>query len=470
MSALVTVAVVVLVLFSLLATFLPIAVMMALLPGMIKASQERERRRDSLWRAVGAELGGRGSSQGIEASVDGRALQVKTRVVSTGKSSSTYTDVHLQGVCLGLSLAPQNFLSGVFGGTDHRVGDRAFDDRVVVGGDERVIGLLGHGTRQELLRCPYTVRVADGRLTLTASGAVGDGEALRGQIAWARRLAGQLAGTPQTMPEHLAAVAVADPVAGVRRRSLEVLRACSPAQAEAVAATVLDDADGAVRVTAAGIVGRSDILLAVVGDAQEPESLRILALEAVRGQGVEAGVRLVAANGSPRLWRTAALACPAVGTTEAAVALGSLAPLLAPAAWPSERKQRAVYVVAARAVAESLGQLPHAPEAEDLLLQLLLVDDTETVSSALRSLGAVGTVRSVQGLNGVVDGAGILTGLGGEARKAVRAIQARAGGERGGVALAARGVGGLALPERSAKQDTARAAASARTREAQREG
>ena len=53
--------------------------------------------------------------------------------------------------------------------------------------------------------------------------------------------------------------------------------------------------------------------------------------------------------------------------------------------------------------------------------------------------------------------------MGGDARRAVRAIQARAGGERGGVALVEEAAGGLSLADETGARE--RAAAAKRARE-----
>jgi HEAT repeat protein len=144
-----------------------------------------------------------------------------------------------------------------------------------------------------------------------------------------------------------------------------------------------------------------------------------------------------------------------VGVTHA---IASLASALDPATWPASRELQGRRIAVAREVATTLGTLPPTPAGEALLLQLLAHTDGGTRSAAVASLGAVGTVEAVPALQGVETTAGLLTSLGGAARTAVRAIQARSGGARGGVSLAATAAGDLALAQPERPEAGARAA------------
>ncbi len=247
-SALLTVAATVLtVVVFLLAAFVPLVGLVGLLPLLLKAAAEERRRRREAWIRVAHGLGLPGPVRDeIVGMVRGRPLRVATRIVSNGKTSSVYTDVRMGGLTPRLTLERQGFLSGLFGGTDHVVGDKTFDDRFVVGGQPHALGVLDARTREMLRRCPYTIQVERGEVQLTESGVVSDEGRLRNQVEWAEAVAAALTGRDEDLAMLLQDAVARDPEPGVRRNLLLVLKEHFPdAMVRPAAQGALADPDDA---------------------------------------------------------------------------------------------------------------------------------------------------------------------------------------------------------------------------------
>jgi len=214
--------------------------------------------------------------------------------------------------------------------------------------------------------------------------------------------------------------------------------------------------DSALQVLAARILGDDQHLLSIVAAPRADLEPRLAAMEALQDrpaaiQGIEAAV----ASDQPRLWRSAALLAAGCDDVRATQLLATLTDRMDTTTWPDERPASAYHIGASRRLAEALAQLPPHPDGEGLLVQLLTHDDAPTRAAAAEALGRVGTVKAVPALRE----AGERWFSPDAVREAVRTIQARASGERGGLAiahahggelaLAARHQGGLALAEPS---------------------
>lgn len=278
--------------------------------------------------------------------------------------------------------------------TSQRTGDRAFDDAVACVGDPlRLRSLLDAETRTLLIECfawGGTVEAGAVRAGLARF----DAHHVRDRVALARRVASRLDPVPVAeVPDRLAQIALADPVADVRRFALLALATvATPGTLEPVAARLLLDPDPLVRVYACVHAGP---------DGAE----KLLALRRHKHPAVRAAAIRV--------------------TAQLPDAVAALTAHLAYDGDPA-------------LVAEALG-LTGSPAAEATLLALLA--DPEVRTAAAHALGEVGTISAVEPLlaQRVAPYTGAITA-------AIARIQARVGSaDRGRLSLAEAAGGEVSL-------------------------
>ena len=313
-------------------------------------------------------------------------------------------------------------LGKLIGGDDIETGDAEFDRVVLLRGAElRVVAICDRRVRamiRELVSQRGTV--AQGQVRLELQG----GTETFGEIVGPARAVAGLARALSERAEQPAALllrqnAVGDPVAGVRRRALELLLRSFPGHAETRAAleALTTDPDPEVRLLATlnhddGSAG--DRLSEMALDASLTNAARADALSRLvmgkPGVGVLPVVERALADRSPRV---RAVAVDAVGRAHHHPAIATLLSLATKAADPDEQ----------RALCDAFWRL-RDPAAERVLLDLFERGGLSVRLAAARALGRVGGVSAVEPLRNAA--AGLLAGeLGRIAAEAVAAIQAR---------------------------------------------
>lgn len=321
--------------------------------------------------------------------------------------------VHLPGLDPTFRLAPRDLES-----LESVTGDPVFDARFSARVPDPVRGLLDAGLRSAL---PSPTRVVGGWLSVESGWTAVD---LRRALTLARSFLRDPA-------ERLQAVAAADPVPEVRRRALLALAATDRAGAAPLLAAAAAGAppDRFVALLATGATGVG----AALAGCDEPVRHALLSHLVERGspEQVADAITALARPGLPRpLWFRLTEAAAAHPGHAVRRALAEALPRVAAGLDP--------FVVqrAALALAADLDR-----EVEPALASWLPVLEGDALAAAVHWLQRRGTIASVPALDAVQGGPELAT----QVRRAKASIQGRAGGERGGVALAEPAGGGVAL-------------------------
>lgn len=329
----------------------------------------------------------------------------------------------------------------LIGQQDIELGDDAFDEAVLVEGDEtRAIAALDRETRKNV------------SLFVTMGGTVSSG-LVRGRVANMRMEPSKAVGTVQLMlkiakglalpadPEdHLLLNAKKDPRPLVRLRNLAELVHYAPASTTTSQALKhgLGDASPKVQLYAAARLGRPAFpeLARLAGNTKLKPSLRVHAIKTMARWVGEAEVRApILALLSDRSEDVKAAAIGSLKTTRAKEVTDRLI-----------RECKSASRGVAKALVNTLAGRQH-PEFESAMLTLLACDGTAANVAAAKVLAAQGTIKAVEPLMEVSKGRGSDTDLKMAAREAIVRIQGRAGQrERGGLAVVhGKQGGGLAI-------------------------
>ncbi|MCB9546263.1 MAG: hypothetical protein H6706_10465 [Myxococcales bacterium] len=306
-----------------------------------------------------------------------------------GQSSLETWCVAMGDVPTDLELYPETFRASVgklVRGRDIEVGDRAFDDRVVVrGADEAVVrALLDAPTRALIMEAPRLgLRVADGIVRLSRPGMARKPEELLALARLALAL-GQALGTPD-LPGRLAQAALTDPDDDRALAACLARLARPPADAFLVEAST-EAASGAVRLMTARRRGVDGVTAAraLAVDGRQPMARRAEALALMH----QLRARDVASIGRALL---------AEGPVEAGT--GRVLMLLREAgALPDAPTLTALVDAAGPATRLALATCFNLTGGEAPLLALLDDADDDVAAEAARGLGQHGTVAAVPAL------------------------------------------------------------------------
>jgi hypothetical protein len=363
-------------------------------------------------------------------------------------SLSTYTSRNRRGtrvVIEGLdrdigirSEGPVEWVAHALGSTDIQVGDRFFDDELVLSGVALVVRALLDGPTRSRLRRVFgarTARVSHGALSVDFDQKFSRRSPLTSEaLAELLELAHAL--EPLPAPEaRLAEIARTDELAPVRGRALRALTesvASHPATRGALQAA-LRDAEPAIRLQAAKALGAEGepVLQALAADAQADDRVSAEALELL-------GARFTIERARVALAR-------AVDAGHVRAAVASLrrvatagAPELAGVAHALERSSGAIAVAATEALA-TIG----VPAAQAPLLEALKSSEDVVAAAAAHALARCGTVGAVPELKDAEQRGGDVRRA---ARTAIAAIQSRlTGASPGQVSLTGGAAGQLSV-------------------------
>jgi hypothetical protein len=358
----------------------------------------------------------------------------------TRNQDETLTHVRIEGLPPSLTVKLENAFTLARRGHGHRdleVGDDAFDDEVFLQGPPALLhAVMDAGMRlrvRSMLGNDVVVRGGALSATVEDRYASGSGVPLKAMLPLLLEFAGRLA-RPADLVERLAANALDDPTAGVRRQNLLVLAREYPEHAltrptitRAVADPVAD-----VRLTAARLLGaegravltelavdeRTDdvcagrAVAALGAELPEPRVLEVLG-HALRGRRLETG-----------------RAClDALGRLRSDAAFATLAKVLA-------RENGELAEAAARALGAAEDARSEAP-----LVTALTHPSPAVQVAAAESLGRTGTAGAVEPLKQAerLSGDGAFRRA---ARQAIARIQSRAGSAAPGQLTLAEGESG----------------------------
>jgi hypothetical protein len=386
--------------------------------------------------ALATELGLRATGGTIEGALDDRALSIRPESRGSGKRRRTVQVLRVRVPELppGLRLTATPALALGASGPDRTLGDEAFDRAFRVDIEDGHVAWLDAEAR-EGLRWARVHALGDGVLQVEQDH-VFTPLYVREVVALANRLA------RRDRAEALHRIAVGDPAPRVQVLALEVLtREVPGADTSLLLLDLARSADAPlVRAAATALAGRVDELARLVGALTPPDLHALAGLLERRGTAEQVAAALTGLPGAiPRpVWFTVTAAA---------------------AAHPDEAVARAVDAAAARLargddeafVADrALHALLAATDAQPLVLRWLGRAD-RAVPEALAWLGAHGTVDAVPALNALIADTWPLGETRTAAEGAKAAIQARAGGHRGDLSLAAPDARG-ALSEGAATQ------------------
>jgi hypothetical protein len=389
-------------------------------------AQDRARRR----REMVAELGLEPIEGGFAGEIGGRWVRLTTERRG-GKNKVTWhlVEIALPEVPPDLSCAPDGPLAR---GPDLRLGDPAFDRGFQVDLGEAGLAWLDATVRRELLRFERAT-LRHGHLVVEQRDVIPEAAFVRRAVALAARLGDR---DPRAA---LADMAVRDPMPWVRLRAAA---AAAPEDAPALAEALADRRDALDTVAHAILVRSGPALAAAL--ARTPTDDLYVAVDAL-GRLEDPGL-LAAAIGTvsrlrpPRpVWFLLTAAAARLPTAEVRAAVLRALP---------EAPGDAVGFWADRAVV-ALAAQPAGAETEAALADLLALAESEH-PRALAWLEAHGTVGSVPAVDALHQRSWALGPTREAATRTKRAIQTRAGGDRGGLALADDTGGGLSVAETSA--------------------
>jgi HEAT repeat protein len=316
---------------------------------------------------------------------------------------------------------------GAFSLPEVVIPDRDFDDAVFVGGDEpALLAVLDRGTREKVRAAlrDWRAFVKHGEIRAELPRLISNATELEEIVRGLVDLAGRLSVHVPEIPNRLAKLATSDDLPAVRLRSLQILRDLSPDLARETSLQAITDSVAEVRLEAALVLGRLDVVAGVAGLETAEARLRVRALRHLLEHRSEEVVDAVLDKLiSSREYSAIRAAARGLGPDHRAAA-APLARIL-----PRVDSETAVVL------AESLGGIGDA-SAEPALLSLLERDEPAVQVAAARALGQAGTARAVEPL---LDRTRWLLDpkLRRAARGAVSAIQARLGNpERGRLSLA----------------------------------
>ncbi len=373
--------------------------------GFLVWSHKTKPRIEKRWKAMGEEFGL--SATGLNLSGDAgeqHSLDVKVLDRSHDEANHPTTVATVTGPCIpwDVSLEPHGFFA-VPGfvdrlvGKDIQLGDKAFDDKFRIGGDEaQVLALLTHDVRQAFMKTgPSSIyHLANGEITVRVPQVVFK-TGLRLILKSAVELAEACEQGEQSVPARLAQNARFDPVAEVRRRNLELLLSAFPDNTLAtdVAEQSLESSDLDVHLPAAAYLHDYEALgLVATGEHAATR----------RGRAIDALALAPADDPTVRQY------------------LGRLEP----------SGEGAVDAPLARALT-----IHALPDRQERLVSILSTGDTTGQLAAIEALAAVGDLEAVAPLRAVANK--LLGGKPkGAASDAIAAIQARAKGTRGGLTVA----------------------------------
>lgn len=356
-------------------------------------------------------------------------LTVRIRSLYIREVAETATLLEVRGVTSRIALIPVTLASRVARERDVRIGDAAFDEAIVVTGDEAVAAAVLDGRTRELIRELFAPRIvtefprveADrGRLDpgclvverMLGNQAVWLASYLEGVLTLAVRLR-----EPSDLASRLLANVQEDTDASVRLTNLRLLLREPDSQARRTALqNAVGDVDEDVRLEAAIELGASGrpALLRIATDARAGDTCAARAIETLRSAfpADQAGTVLAQALGNRRL-RTAA------------------------------------------ACIESLGR--RGPDQAEAIGRVLAVEHGELARVAARALGRVGAAPAIVLLHEAVERLPRDRALREAATEATVAIRARlvgagegqvslAGDEPGRVSLARDEAGRVSVP------------------------
>lgn len=174
----------------------PIAATAGIFALVFIVSRAQHRRAETAWSQAAADLGlqytpsGFGTRRQMDGVIDGHVVVVDVVVRGSGKNQSRYTRFRVRysnKLPLRMRLSRQGFFSGVvklFGAQDLEVGEAAFDDQVVIKGDDphRIAAYLTPARRSLILRALESYRgivIDDSRITWERHGVVTEPHTLR---------------------------------------------------------------------------------------------------------------------------------------------------------------------------------------------------------------------------------------------------------------------------------------------------
>jgi HEAT repeat protein len=389
-----------------------------------------------VWGRVADELGlvfapgGLLSVSTVFGPMDGFSVRAE-RYTTAREENGTQVVVRGGGIDPGLHIRRRSDWSKVsyaYGTREFRIGDPAFDQELRVNGPPlNTVAVLNQRNRALLLRS-FTggIEVVDGEVRFKVPDRPGDVRGIADLIRFTVSVA-QACRLQESVPDALARNVEADPEAGVRRSSLELLIQHHPEASATTAATrkAMDDPDPEIRLLAAtsdkGMYGHAALERLIESDVDEGVRARALAeLARSYGTAVSPTVRKALHAQAPAVRRSA---IDAVALLHDLEALPNLCALL-----PSDP--------CAADCARALWVLGDA-RGEAALLQFLAQGETPVQTAAAKALGACGTIKAVEPLLEHARGLLLPGDLKEAARDAVRAIQSRLGDvEAGRLALA----------------------------------
>ena len=404
----------------------------------------RDQLLENLLSTVARDTEGTVDGRTVRGVLDGHPLTVRFVAEEYG---SDRTVIRLEQVQTDVGLGANDFLSRM--GGQRETGDRAFDDGFRLLGGPDAIGHFDHELRARMVQGRISATCDAGRLTLGTRGLPKDTDALRALIHLSRDVARAM-----ERPPALAERITADPDPLVRRRLLAAWSELHPDDPSPIEGA-LDDPDPGVRLHAATLLGRGDVHLDVLCDPGVPRSVRHNAVDTLGNDHLAAAARqLGKAPVDRHVWGRLLRRI----TPDDIPAVQALEPWLDALRTSNDARRPEPWAVALAAeVARRLSQLPDDGISEEVFRDLLSWPDHAPKEAALLGLRRIGSVDSVPALSALRDDLGPLDrALRTDVDDTIRTIQARASGDVGGVSLAPREGGGLAmvdsLPEREVMQ------------------
>jgi len=170
-----------------------------------------------------------GGSCKVEGELDGTRVVIDTYTSGGGKNKSTYTRLRLRDLQVDPSLSVGaeglfSFIGKAVSGQDYEVGDRAFDDKVLVRGDNppEVAATFDAVTRKAVYRAvTHKWQLEHGEWSVRRSGRVNDAAQLQRMLDQGMEAARATRRGEGTVTERLEAIVAHDPEPRVRANALK---------------------------------------------------------------------------------------------------------------------------------------------------------------------------------------------------------------------------------------------------------
>lgn len=415
--------------------FGPLMLMAPLFMLILAVVVAKHRRQQAAWAAFAARhglaLSGQGAFSNVRAEgvIDGMHVVVHVFSRGSGKSQTWYTQWQVLGVAPGLSAAAEGGFLNFFRAADLEIGDPSFDDAVRLGGEEGDLrAALDAPIRQALTRfVGEDGDVEAGTVQVTKQVYADKEPQLEVQLEAALAMARKLRAATGDTATRLACIAREDTHADVRLGALKALATRHPGhpEIEDAAEALLTDRSPAVRSAATLIRNRRDELAALVRDPGAPPEDRREAMKRLSKPHEDHATRVAAMD--------AALSSTDPLLVGIAVRRAAAEPGLVPVARLRSAAARLVEAIeidgASAALLPLIQGLPAWGGAEDegWLVDVLRTGKRDVGLAAMGAMERVAGVSAVEPLLGA-EKEGVPFGeWRGAARRAVDAIQERAG-------------------------------------------